>query len=308
MEYSQQVQTFSTRPRWHLAWAGFLSVAVLGCGAQFPAVQPVVQPAPKQVKDGCRVHGRIISTVWRQAGGGIERAIVSAWKMPDVVRIEEAYGDGESFELYLPPGKYRLDGSANGTQGATFEGKSKDLNIAPNQTELDVGEMDLPISKTTSLYGQPAPELDGIIGWQDSEPLKLKDLRGHIVVVDFFAYYCTICHAHKPDLVKLRDKYASQGVIVLAIHDSSLKTVDEMHAKMVPILQRVFDGEAPKFPIALDGAGPQSVFDAYGIYAVPALILIDQDGKVVRRYHHAGKPELDADVQSLLTPLAKVIL
>jgi thiol-disulfide isomerase/thioredoxin len=178
--------------------------------------------------------------------------------------------------------------------------QSREITVAENQDRLDLGEVDLPISKTTSLYGKPAPELEGIIAWQDTKPIALKGLRGKVVVLDFFAYYCSICHEHKPDLMKLRDKYKGDGLVVLALHDSSLKTLDEMNTKMGPVLRRVFHGDPPKLPIALDGAGKQSVFDAYGAYAVPAVILIDQQGRVVRRYHHAGKPELESDVRALL--------
>jgi len=197
--------------------------------------------------------------------------------------------------------KYRLVCSANGTRGATFEVGSREITIAEDQESLDLGEIDLPISKTTSLYGKPAPELEGIVGWQDTRPIALKNLRGKVLVLDFFAYYCSICHAHKPDLVKLRDKYERDGLVVLAVHDSSLKTLAEMNAKMEPVFRQVFSGNPPQFPIALDGTGEQSVFNAYGIYAVPAVVLIDQRGRVVRRYHHAGIPELEADVRKLLS-------
>jgi peroxiredoxin len=171
-----------------------------------------------------------------------------------------------------------------------------------------VGEVDLPISKTTGLYGKPAPDFKGIIAWQDTPPIALKDLRGQVVVLDFFAYYCTLCHAHKPDLVKLREKYERDGLVVLAVHDASLKTLDEMKGKMQPILHRVFEGEPPRIPMALDGQGDRSVFGAYGIEAVPAVILIDPQGRVVRRYHHAGIPELEADVKALLNTHSELML
>jgi thiol-disulfide isomerase/thioredoxin len=277
-------------------------VAICGCAEQVP--QP---PAAKQEPEGCRVSGRIVSTAWRGLGGGIERSIVSAWALPERERVEEAYGEGEPFELRLPPGKYRLVCSANGTRGATFEVQTREITIAENQDHLDVGELDLPISKTTALYGKPAPELNGIIAWQDTPPLALADLQGKVIVLDFFGYYCSICHAHKPDLVKLRDKYERQGLVVLAVHDSSLKTFDAVNAKMDKVLRQVFAGDPPHLPMALDGAGKQSVFEAYGIYAVPAVILIDQRGRIVRRYHHAGKPELEDDVRTLLAARSRPI-
>jgi thiol-disulfide isomerase/thioredoxin len=278
-----------------------LWLAACGCAQQFPGAPPGAPAAGKKEPEGCRVNGRIVSTEWRDLGGGIERAIVSAWKLPESVRVEEVYGEGEPFEIRLPPGKYRLICSANGTRGATFEVQTREITVAENQDRLDVGEVNLPISKTTGLYGKPAPELEGIIAWQNTAPIALKNLQGHVVVLDFFAYYCSICHAHKPDLVKLHEKFERQGLVVLAVHDSSLKTLDQMNEKMGPALRQVFGGKVPKFPMALDGTGAHSVFGAYGIEAVPALILIDQRGRVFRRYHHAGKPELEADVQSLLS-------
>jgi hypothetical protein len=52
--------------------------------------------------------------------------------------------------------------------------------------------------------------------------------------------------------------------------------------------------------MALDGAGERNVFNAYGVFAVPAVILIDRRGRVVRRYHHAGIPELEVDIRIVL--------
>jgi thiol-disulfide isomerase/thioredoxin len=306
MAVSVRYVTGATRRGLVTALALIWLVAVYGCGAQFPPAPAPPAAGNKAVKEpeGCRVSGRIVSTAWRDLGGRIERAIVSAWTLPQLVRVAEFSGEGEGFEIHLPPGEYRLTCSAVGTRGATFEGLSREITVAEGQNHIDVGQVDLPISKTTGLFGKPAPELGGIIAWQDTPPLALKDLKGRIVVLDFFGYYCSICHEHKPDLVKLRDKYASQGLVVLAVHDASLKTLDEMNEKMGPVLRRVFNGVPPKFPIALDGPGEQNVFQAYGIFAVPAVILIDQQGRIVRRYHHAGKPELEADVRVLLSGLS----
>lgn len=285
--------------------------AISGCDQQFPAgpVGPVVPAAPvankkdlqrAERKEGCHVTGRIVSKEWRALAGGIERAIVTAATLPDQRQVAEVFGDGGRFEFYLSPGKYRIDFSANGTRGATFKFQNREIEIAKGQDRFDLGDVDLPISKTTSLYGRPAPELAGIIGWQNTPPIATKDLQGKVVVLDFFADYCSLCHAHKPDLEKLRQQYEQDGLVVLAIHESTIKSIEEMNAKMEPILRHVFHGDPPRIPMALDSGGETSVFSAYGVHAVPAVILIDQRGHVVRRYHHAGKPELEADVQTLL--------
>jgi len=282
--------------RWRLSFAVMWLAAVLGCDEPLPEARVVEEEAPH----GCHVNGRIVSAAWKELGGGIERAIVSVWTLPERERVDEVYAEGERFEFQLPPGNYRIDCSAIGTRGATFKVLSREISVAEDQGRLDIGQIDLPISKTTGLYGKPAPELAGIIDWQNTPPLTLKEMYGKVVVLDFFGYYCSICHAHKPDLVKLRETYGPKGLVVLAIHDASLSTMDEVNAKMEPVLHHIFGGHPPTLPMALDGTGKEGVFDAYGIYAVPAVILIDQQGRVVRRYHHAGKPELEADVRTLL--------
>ena len=280
------------------ATTSLLFISLFGCD------RPLAVPAaPAQVAepDGCLVIGRVVSKAWEAEGGSIQRAIVRAWRMPENELVEEVYGTGEEFELRLPPGAYRLIYSANGSRGATFEVESRELLVGDDQGRIALGEVDLPISKSTGLYGKPAPGFDGVIDWQGTPPLSLEKLKGKVLILDFFAYYCSICHAHKPDLIRLRDEFEGDGLVVLAVHDATLETLEEVNARMEPVLRRVFDGEPPQFPVALDGSEEAGLFDAYGIYAVPAVMLIDQQGRVVRRYHHAGDPELESDVRALLT-------
>ena len=294
------MDTSARRPvvrfRWRLSFAVAGLAVALGCGKPVARIRVAKKVAPAE----CRVSGSIVSSAWKELGGDIDRAIVSAWKLPEKNRVNDVSAEGERFEILLPPGDYRLDFSAVGSRGATFKPLSRKVSIAKHQNHLDIGPIDLPISKSTALYGKPAPELAGIIEWQDTPPLALADLHGKVIVLDFFAFYCTICHEHKPDLARLLENCGPRGLVVLAVHDNSLGTMDEVNAKMEPVLRRVFDGEPPKLPLALDGAGEESVFEAYGIYGVPAVILIDPRGRVVRRYHHAGDPQLETDVRRLL--------
>ena len=145
------------RTRWRLSIAVMWLVAALGFDELLPAA-PVVE---EETPHGCHVNGRIVSTAWKELGGGIERAIVSVWTLPERERVDEVYAEGERFEFHLPPGNYRLDCSAIGTRGATFKVLSREISVAEDQDRLDIGQIDLPISKTTGLYGKPAPELDG---------------------------------------------------------------------------------------------------------------------------------------------------
>jgi thiol-disulfide isomerase/thioredoxin len=117
-----------------------------------------------------------------------------------------------------------------------------------------------------------------------------------VVVLDFWGHYCSICIEHMPDLAKLAEQYPSDKLAVLTLHDASL-------ASMAEVEEHLSDAKRKKLgtlPIALDGDLAKGVFGAYGIGAVPALVLIDAEGKVVRRFHHAGDPELGKTVGELL--------
>jgi thiol-disulfide isomerase/thioredoxin len=58
----------------------------------------------------------------------------------------------------------------------------------------------------------PAPELKGIRAWINSEPLTIKELRGKVVLVDFWTYSCVNCIRTFPYLREWNAKYADDGL------------------------------------------------------------------------------------------------
>lgn len=274
-----------------------------------------VPPAPdrtapaKPVRPGalasartCSVTGSLISTEYARRDGTLDRAIVYVFTDPEDKQAAHADvkrrlgASTAEFTLDLPPGTYRIQCTGVGSRGATFVPMTKRLTIKPGDKVLDLGKIDLPASAITQLFGKPAPELDGVVGWKNTDGMTLKDLKGKVVVLDFWSYTCSICVHHKPDLARLAEKYKDQKLAVLTVHDHSVSTIVEMDRKLTDTAKR----KIGRLPIALDGKGARGVFRAYGVHAVPTVILIDAEGKVVRRFHHAGDPELDREVARLL--------
>ena len=64
----------------------------------------------------------------------------------------------------------------------------------------------------------PAPELAGISGWVNTDPVTLADLRGKVVLVDFWTYSCINCQRVLPHLERWDDEYAADGLVVLGVH------------------------------------------------------------------------------------------
>jgi hypothetical protein len=78
--------------------------------------------------------------------------------------------------------------------------------------------------------------------------------------------------AHKAD----RERFE-----ILAFHDASAKTFEELDEKLKPVVEKRWKGKSLPFPILLDASG-QTV-KAYGIQAFPTIVLIDPEGRVVKR-------------------------
>jgi len=96
----------------------------------------------------------------------------------------------------------------------------------------------------------------------------LDDLRGKVVLVNFWATWCPPCRKEMPDLEALYDKYKDQGFLVLAISD-------EEAAKVGP-----FIGERQiSYPVLLDPGG--KVHHLYEVEGIPKSFVYDREGKLV---------------------------
>src|SRR5207253_9378000 len=66
--------------------------------------------------------------------------------------------------------------------------------------------------------GQKAPELKDGDAWINSPPLKLEQLRGKVVLIDFWAWDCPFCAQAMPHVKEMYDKYAKDGLVVIGVH------------------------------------------------------------------------------------------
>jgi thiol-disulfide isomerase/thioredoxin len=138
-----------------------------------------------------------------------------------------------------------------------------------------------------SLEGKPAPPLQ-VEGWvnTDGKPLTLANLKGKVVVLDFWGVWCGPCLAAMPHLKELYEKHKAEGLVVVSIHTSGRG--DEM-AKYV-------EENALPWPIAVD-LDDQTV-KAYYVDSYPDYYVIDRSGNV--RIADLANKELDRAVESLL--------
>jgi DNA-binding beta-propeller fold protein YncE len=140
-----------------------------------------------------------------------------------------------------------------------------------------------------------APELDGGQGWLNTAgPIRLKDLRGKIVILDFWTYCCINCLHTLPDLARLEKKYANQ-VVVIGVHSAKFDNEkDSEHIRKAILRYEI------SHPVVNDAQ--MKIWQTYDVHSWPTLYLIDPDGYLVGRGTGEGLYDaLDKAVGDLVT-------
>jgi sugar lactone lactonase YvrE/cytochrome oxidase Cu insertion factor (SCO1/SenC/PrrC family) len=139
-----------------------------------------------------------------------------------------------------------------------------------------------------------APELEGGVGWLNTAgPIHLKDLRGKIVVLDFWTYCCINCIHTLPDLARLEKKYANE-LVVIGVHSAKFDTEKGNDNIKKAILRYEI-----RHPVVNDAN--MTIWRTYGVNSWPTLFLIDPEGYVVGRGSGEGLYEpLDKRIAELI--------
>lgn len=144
-----------------------------------------------------------------------------------------------------------------------------------------------------------APEIIGITHWINSEPLTLEQLRGKVVLVDFWTYSCINCVRTLPYIKKWYDKYKDNNFVIIGVHTPEFEFEKDIHN-----VQDAVNRFEIKYPVAMDNE--YKTWQNYNNRYWPAHYLIDQNGMV--KEHHFGEgayEETENAIRSLLglTPI-----
>lgn len=170
--------------------------------------------------------------------------------------------------------------------------------LTPGET-LDLGTVTLQTVWGYQLLGKPAPELQ-VADWIKGRPTTLEKLRGKVVLLDFWGLWCRPCREMFPRLALLQKKYSRDGLVIIAIHDSSADRnsfagVGRKKLDLSEIPFRIAIDSPPAEP-CVPGAGKGRTIDLYGVSRFPSLVIIDQDGNVKA----VGRQDLENNIRSLL--------
>jgi thiol-disulfide isomerase/thioredoxin len=169
-------------------------------------------------------------------------------------------------------------------EGFSVGPRRKIASLKPGEV-LDMGAIELLASSGFKVLGKPAPALQ-VAEWVKGEPATLASLKGKVVLLDFWGLWCGPCRKAMPKFAELHEKYAKDGLVIIAIHDSS-----QSRASLLDKNQQYLDLSGIPFRVAVDQApenkgedvelrGRGKSISAYGVTSFPTPFLIDRDGQV----------------------------
>jgi thiol-disulfide isomerase/thioredoxin len=120
--------------------------------------------------------------------------------------------------------------------------------------------------------------------WINSEPLRLKDLRGRVVLIEFWTFGCYNCRNTLPFVKTWHDRYQDKGLTVIGVHSPEF---DE--ERKVENLRREVASLGIRYPVVTDN--DYQTWNAYKVEAWPAIFLLDKEGRI--RWMHVGEGDYD---------------
>jgi thiol-disulfide isomerase/thioredoxin len=157
--------------------------------------------------------------------------------------------------------------------------------VAEKEPEAKKDPADKPAQDDPPGKFKPAPELEGGVAWLNTAgPIRLKDLRGKIVLIDFWTLCCINCIHTLPDLAKLEKKYANE-LVVIGVHSAKFENEKETESIRKAILRYEIS-----HPVVNDAH--MAIWRRYNAESWPTLALIDPEGNFLGIASGEGNFEL----------------
>jgi thiol-disulfide isomerase/thioredoxin len=128
-----------------------------------------------------------------------------------------------------------------------------------------------------------APEL-ATGDWINSEALKLKDLRGRVVLIEFWTFGCYNCRNTLPHIKDWDNRYREKGLTVIGVHSPEFA-----EERIAENLRRQVDSLGIRYPVVSDN--DYQTWNAYNVEAWPTLFLLDKQGRI--RWMRVGEGDYD---------------
>jgi thiol-disulfide isomerase/thioredoxin len=138
------------------------------------------------------------------------------------------------------------------------------------------------------------PEFQGITDWLNSSPLTAADLKGSVVLIQFWTFACINCQRTLPSVVQWHQTYASQGLKVVGVH-----TPEFAYEREIDNVKKAIEEHKITYPVPMDNGF--KTWSAYNNEYWPHLFLADRQSII--QYDHIGEgayDETEAKIKQLL--------
>ncbi|MFZ6655450.1 cytochrome c biogenesis protein DipZ [Undibacterium sp. TJN19] len=154
--------------------------------------------------------------------------------------------------------------------------------MAPSNAMMSAHGATATVAAGTLAQEGTLPPLDGATQWLNSKPLTAQDLKGKVVLIDFWTYSCINCLRSLPYVQAWAKKYHDQGLVVIGVHAPEF-AFERDTANVSKAVRDLGIG----YPVAIDNN--YAIWRAFGNQYWPAHYFIDANGRI--RHHHFGEGE-----------------
>jgi len=162
-------------------------------------------------------------------------------------------------------------------------------------TRTDPNKLAGPVNTSKLKVGPIAPVLDAK-GWINSPPLTQGDLKGKVVLYDFWTYSCINCQRTFPYLRSWFDRYTANGLVIVGIHSPEFD-FEKVHSNVEAAVRR----DDVTWPVALDD--DMTIWNEFKNQYWPADYIADRSGHI--RYTHFGEGDY-TDTENVIRTLLGV--
>jgi thiol-disulfide isomerase/thioredoxin len=166
------------------------------------------------------------------------------------------------------------------SSGGAVQARARIIDPVRNEETAGLG--------VVAAEGQLAPNFEAMDF--SGKRVRLSDFQGKVVLVNFYASWCTACREEIPAYQRIYDRYREQGFEILAVNNGESRD----------LAQRYLRGNGGRFTGVLDPG--RTIVEAYRVRGMPVSVFIDRDGVIVK-YVAGEVPEAAADrlVRALVT-------
>ncbi|MBT8219683.1 MAG: TlpA family protein disulfide reductase [Bacteroidia bacterium] len=164
---------------------------------------------------------------------------------------------------------------------------SRYVNKYYDEDKAELGQMKLVVDQiNANTIGAEAPDI--VLNSPEDKELALSELKGKIVLIDFWASWCGPCRRENPNVVRMYDKYKDKGFEIYGV------SLDSKKDRWVSAIE----ADGLTWPNVSDLKGWQSyAAKMYAVRSIPTTVLIDKEGKILAR--NLRGPTLEAKLEEL---------